>query len=67
MDVDVKKLGDLLLNNWAIPRPNLLISIFGGHSKFDSKKIGEFPLIKIQTGKYKIQMLCCAFTSIKKG
>ena len=44
-DVDVEKLGNLLLDMWAIPRPNLLISVFGGHSKFDSKKLSESRLI----------------------
>ena len=41
MDVKVDKLGDLLLRKWAIPRPNILISVFGGHAKFDSKKLSK--------------------------
>ncbi|XP_063680838.1 transient receptor potential cation channel subfamily M member 2-like isoform X3 [Bolinopsis microptera] len=39
MEVDVVELGNLLLDKWAMPLPNLLISVFGGHSKFDSKKM----------------------------
>ena len=41
MDAKVEDLGNLLLKMWGIPRPNLLISVFGGHSKFDSKKMGK--------------------------
>ena len=39
---DVADLGTLLLRKWCLPDPNLLISVFGGHSKFDSKVIGRF-------------------------
>ena len=42
IDVEVEKLGDMLLKRWAIPKPNLLISVFGGHSKFDSKKLSKY-------------------------
>lgn len=42
-DVETKiaNLTDLLLNKWSLPFPNLLISVFGGHSKFDSSLMGE--------------------------
>ncbi|XP_063680847.1 transient receptor potential cation channel subfamily M member-like 2 isoform X3 [Bolinopsis microptera] len=46
MDVKVEDLGNLLLKMWGIPRPNLLISVFGGHSKFDSKKMGAESEVK---------------------
>ncbi|KAL5258514.1 hypothetical protein ACHWQZ_G009114 [Mnemiopsis leidyi] len=46
MEVDVADLGTLLLDKWAMPLPNLLISVFGGHSKFDSKKIVAESVIK---------------------
>ncbi|KAL5258667.1 hypothetical protein ACHWQZ_G009211 [Mnemiopsis leidyi] len=45
-DVEIEKLGDLFLKRWAIPSPNLLISVFGGHSKFDSKKLPTVATIK---------------------
>ena len=44
MEVDIAELGTLLLDKWAMPLPNLLISVFGGHSRFDSKKMGMFTL-----------------------
>ena len=42
IDTDVGKLSDLLLNRWQLPKPNLLMSVFGGHGKFDSTEIGEW-------------------------
>ena len=37
----VKKVVELLLEKWCIPRPNIIISVTGGAGKFDATNIQQ--------------------------
>ena len=34
-------LADLLIKKWSLQSPNMILSVFGGHSKFDVNTIGN--------------------------
>ena len=43
MDTEYSLLADLLIKKWSLQSPNMILSVFGGHSKFDANTIGNQP------------------------